>query len=137
MVDFGCYNSSVVFSAGFGGDVVGGATASSVAHAATVHAVSAAAKFSWHDVAIPPPCCACVVQGTLVLDAEENVLELEGETVVVGDLHGQFFDLVNLLGTHGKVRRCPRRCLRFCGLRGQRCCTAVASSDRFVSTGMH
>ncbi|CAN0200645.1 unnamed protein product [Hapterophycus canaliculatus] len=51
----------------------------------------------------PMPCRALLPQGTAVLDAEENVLELGGETVVVGDLHGQFFDLVNLLGTYGRV----------------------------------
>lgn len=44
-------------------------------------------------------------QGTAILDREENVLEVEGETVVVGDLHGQFFDLLKLLSTYGKVRR--------------------------------
>lgn len=43
-------------------------------------------------------------QGTEVLDKEDNVLNLEGETIVVGDLHGQFFDLLNLLRTYGKVR---------------------------------
>lgn len=39
------------------------------------------------------------------MDREDNVLELEGETVVVGDLHGQFFDLLKLLNTYGKVGR--------------------------------
>lgn len=43
------------------------------------------------------------VQGTTLLDKEDNVLHIEGETVVVGDLHGQFFDLVKLLNTYGKV----------------------------------
>lgn len=40
----------------------------------------------------------------MVLDREKNVLELEGETIVVGDLHGQFFDLLNILRTCGQVR---------------------------------
>lgn len=39
----------------------------------------------------------------MLLDKEDNVLHIEGETVVVGDLHGQFFDLVKLLNTYGKV----------------------------------
>lgn len=42
-------------------------------------------------------------QGTRVLDGEDNVLELEDETIVVGDLHGQFFDLLNILETYGQV----------------------------------
>lgn len=51
------------------------------------------------------PCC-WRVQGAGVLNGESNVLELDGETVVVGDLHGQFFDLLNLLSAYGKVRGC-------------------------------
>lgn len=42
-------------------------------------------------------------QGTAILDEEDNMVKVEGETVVVGDLHGQFFDLLNLLNTYGKV----------------------------------
>lgn len=43
-------------------------------------------------------------QATCKLSAEENLLELKGETIVVGDLHGQFFDLMKILQTYGQVR---------------------------------
>lgn len=62
---------------------------------------------------------AVCMQGTEVLDKEDNVLELEGETVVVGDLHGQFFDLLTLLKTYGEVRGCC--CCCCVGVRGLRC----------------
>lgn len=38
-----------------------------------------------------------------MLDGEGNVLEIQGEVIVFGDLHGQFFDLLNILETYGQV----------------------------------
>lgn len=40
---------------------------------------------------------------TEVLRAEQTLLRLEGEFVIVGDIHGQFFDLANLFELSGGV----------------------------------
>lgn len=50
-----------------------------------------------------------MLQSTAILGAEDNVLDVNGETVVVGDLHGQFFDLLNIFDTYGKVMPPPPR----------------------------
>ena len=36
-------------------------------------------------------------KATPVLGNEPNLLRLEGKVVIVGDIHGQFFDLVAML----------------------------------------
>ncbi|CAM9148960.1 unnamed protein product, partial [Scytosiphon promiscuus] len=73
---------------------------------------SLAVRFARQDVLSRTETVKILRQGTAILDTEENVLELEGETVVVGDLHGQFFDLLNLLETYGKP---PERQYLFLG----------------------
>ncbi|CAN0468849.1 unnamed protein product, partial [Ectocarpus sp. 12 AP-2014] len=71
-----------------------------------------AERFSRQDVLSRAEAEQLLRQGTEVLDKEDNVLELEGETVVVGDLHGQFFDLLTLLKTYGEP---PERQYLFLG----------------------
>eukprot|EP00752_Nemacystus_decipiens_P005807 g5253.t1 len=81
-----------------------GATGASAAAAADLHLApdDLAERFRRQDVLSRAEAGQLLQQGTAVLDGEANVLELEGETVVVGDLHGQFFDLLNLLSAYGK-----------------------------------
>lgn len=70
-------------------------------------------------------------QGTMVLDSEDNVLRVEGETVVVGDLHGQFFDLLNIFDTCGRVRyTCRVFCVCVFCVRGSRLEWTVALAGR-------
>ncbi|CBJ30141.1 calcineurin catalytic subunit Ppb1 [Ectocarpus siliculosus] len=71
-----------------------------------------AERFSRQDVLSREEAEQLLRQGTEILDKEDNVLELEGETVVVGDLHGQFFDLLTLLKTYGEP---PERQYLFLG----------------------
>ncbi|OQS04449.1 calcineurin-like phosphoesterase [Thraustotheca clavata] len=42
-----------------------------------------------------------IAQGTQIMTNEPNILQLQAPMIVVGDLHGQFFDLLHLLFVHG------------------------------------
>ncbi|KDO24312.1 hypothetical protein SPRG_10387 [Saprolegnia parasitica CBS 223.65] len=42
-----------------------------------------------------------IAQGTEIMTTEFNILKLQAPMIVVGDLHGQFFDLLHLLHVHG------------------------------------
>lgn len=44
-----------------------------------------------------------VTHGTELLRREVNVLRLEAPIYVIGDIHGQFFDLANLMEQLGEV----------------------------------
>lgn len=44
-----------------------------------------------------------VLQGGYTCGEEPNVLTIEGDTCVIGNLHGQFFDLFELLEAFKKV----------------------------------
>jgi serine/threonine-protein phosphatase 2B catalytic subunit len=37
----------------------------------------------------------------MYIEKEPNVVKVQGPTVLVGDVHGQFFDLVNLIDKAG------------------------------------
>ncbi|CAM9524739.1 unnamed protein product, partial [Sphacelaria rigidula] len=63
---------------------------------------SLAARLARQDVLSKAETSYLLEKGTLKLGAEDNLLELKGETIVVGDLHGQFFDLLNILQTYGQ-----------------------------------
>ena len=43
----------------------------------------------------------CFIQALEILKEEPNCLELEAPVKIVGDLHGQFFDLISMLDNCG------------------------------------